>query len=235
MATRDFFGEGIPMTLQLAIRASDGFVLASDLCARTTDTYGQPVYIPASYPQYESKLQILERHGIGIAIAGFTPSDINVQGDFCAALSEHDKLPADFAKWLEQWAEGYIKSHPLVKCSLLIVNPHADADRIVKLSVEPEFCRAVPDRRCMLHPDPTNPANFWPQYLRCHDRPTIATAIKIAAITLSMASDLSIGIGGLEVLQYRDTWKRLSEQEIEKLEDDCKDVKESIRLFLRRD
>jgi len=112
----------------------------------------------ASYAAYESKTRINEKHPVAFALAGATPTGADPLKDFDESLGAVAQLPADFAKWLEQWAEQYAKCYREIKCSLLVVNPAADASRIVALSVEPENCRAVPDLTCILHPDRTNPA-----------------------------------------------------------------------------
>ncbi len=220
------------MTMQIAVRASDGFVLASDLSTRTSDAYGSPVMV-ASYAAYESKTRINEKHQIGFALAGATPTGADAPKDLDDALTAVAQLPKDFAAWLEQWAEQYAKRYPTIKCSFLVVNPTADANRIVTLPVEAENCRAAPDLRCRLHPDPTNPANFWPQYFKCQEKPTVDAATKIAAITIFMGGKLSpLGISGLEVLQYRKEWRRLTERDIETLEGQCEDVKRAIDKML---
>jgi len=93
---RNFLCEDDPMTLQIAIRASDGFVLASDLSTRTTDCYGSPV-VRASYPKYESKTRVNKKHGIAFALAGVEPSGVNSLNDLDTALTEGN-LPADSIK-----------------------------------------------------------------------------------------------------------------------------------------
>jgi hypothetical protein len=219
------------MTMQIAIQASDGFVLASDLSTRTTDCYGSPV-MRASYPKYETKTRVNKRHGIAFALAGVEPTGVSALDDLDAELTD-TTIPADYMKWLEQWARKYADKYPTIGSSFLIVNPSADANRILELSVTHENCRAVPDMRWRLHPDPTNPSNFWPQYLKSQDKPDVERATRIAALTISMASQLSPqGISGLEILQYREAWHRLTESDIDALEDECKSIRLSIARMM---
>lgn len=215
------------MTMQIAIRADDGFVVASDTSARTTDTNDASI-IPASYPVFESKTLVNRKHQVCMALAGYTPPDDDPAKVLDDSLNQIATLPDDFAGWLETWAQKYSEDRA-VRCSLLIVSPKAEVNRIINLSVQQSNCKAIADLRCRLAPDPTNPANFWLQYFKCQDRPSIAVATKALAFTIFMAAQLNpFGIGGLEVFQYRKEWNRLTTAEIEGLEDECKEVKRAI-------
>ncbi len=219
------------MTIQIAIRASDGFVVASDTSARTTDTNGAPVIL-ASYPVFESKTLVNRKHQVCIALAGYTPPDDDPAQALDKSLERLAALPDDFAVWLESWAKDYSEGR-LVRCSLLIVSPMSDVNRILNLWIEQSKCKAIADLRCRLTPDATNPANFWLQYFKCQDRPSVAVATKALAFTVFMAAQINpFGISGLEVVQYQQEWKRLTIAEIEALEDECKTVKRAIDMML---
>src|SRR5882672_11296583 len=137
------YWEDDAMTLQVAIRASDGFVLASDLSTRTSESVFPSASV-AEYARYHPKTRINQKHGIAFALAGFEPSDVDVLDDFNAMLTAAT-IPTDFASWLEAWAIDYVTQHRAIACSLLIVNPAADASRIVELLLSQDKCRAVPD------------------------------------------------------------------------------------------
>jgi hypothetical protein len=153
-----FIEEETPMTMQIAILASDGFVLASDLSTRTTDSYGSPS-VRASYSQYESKTRINKRHGIAFALAGLEPAGVNALDDLDAALTESE-LPEEYAKWLEEWANKYATKHQTINSSFLIVNPSADANRILQLLVKHDNCRAVPRHEVEITSRPNQPRQF---------------------------------------------------------------------------
>jgi len=179
---------------------------------------------------HHSKVRVNEAHQIAIALGGYSPAGIDEAKVLDNELTETASLPDDFAQWVEGWANKYVASNPETNCSLLIVHPKADQYRVLTLPLVKDRCRAVPNPRSVLHPDPTNPANFWPQYFRCDQRPNLQQAIYMAAVTVLMAAGLNpFGVSGLELLQYSgDRWRRFKEKEVEAVEDRCLRIRGTI-------
>jgi hypothetical protein len=231
MRPKYLFREDSPVTMQIAIRAQNGFVLASDTNNGTTEgsTSTEPGGA-ASYSRHATKVRINSTHGIAIAIAGYSQDGIDESLSLANELERTEKLPDDFAAWLEDWANGYLESNHPAQCSLLVVHPKADANRILVLDMTQRPCKAIPNNRCVLHPHATSPSNFWPQLLRADQRPTLKAAVHIAALSIVMAGELNFSsVSGLELFEYDGAWKRFTEKENEGLEDRCRRVTDAIK------
>ena len=221
------------MTMQIAIRAKDGFVIASDTKVRTIGneclwtTFTTPPSSSASYVKHESKVKINIRHKIAICTAGYSAPNTDAAKHLDDKLNEMESLPSDLCVFLESWAKSYSQQHADTYPSLLIVNPEISCPHIFTMRVDKAKC--VSDLRSALHPDPTNPVTFWLQYFKCDDRPSIDACIKIAAAAILMGSLTSpISIGGLEIWKYTNDWQRITDCDIDILQNKFYSVKESI-------
>jgi hypothetical protein len=209
--------EDNPMTLQIAIRTKEGFVLASD-----TNTLVDPEGSAgnASYATDEPKTCVNAKHQIGIAVAGFSPPEVCPLVDldrFFSSLPSMDDFEAKLRKWINE----YTKRHACTG-SFLLVLPRREYERLLKISfVKDASLDPVPD--CQLHPNPGFSANFWPLYFRCDQRPKTKAAKRIAAITIFMGGQITnnYGIRNLEMWQYTGKWRKVTKAEVDKLKEWC--------------
>ena len=104
---RDLFFEDSPMTLQIALRASDySLVLASDRKTRSSESEASRAQLAVTS---DSKIHICSKHKIAIALSG------SIFGQDCApaiALTSHlDQLTAtqDLTRILTDWGNSYFR------------------------------------------------------------------------------------------------------------------------------
>jgi hypothetical protein len=226
------------MTMQIAIVATDGIVLASDTQKRVTErqfTNGSE-YIPDTIIN-SSKLSLCQRHNVAIALAGHSDVDSSA-GDM---LAKHlDSLPSlsdsDFGVVLKEWGDDYYgksrlagaqSSTPLV--ALLVARPGSRFP-IIKLGVN--YDSYIRDSKSYAVSGHENNAGvFWPEYLQVHKKKQdMSVSTAIAAFTILTAGEInSYGIGDLEVWQCLDSWRVLSEQEIDSLKSRFGLLQEFIR------
>lgn len=111
------FWENDYMTMQIAIRARDGFVLAGDLSMR--HAIPDDCKSSASYASYESKIRINKARQIALAIA----EGEDDEADTLKQLDEYlaNATPqADLIQELSTWSRSL--QHSLCP-SILVVNP----------------------------------------------------------------------------------------------------------------
>jgi hypothetical protein len=225
------------MTLQIAIQARDGFVLASDMKTLTT---GESAFVKpgsiATYPIYETKTRVNEKHQIAIALAGYSPNDRDEAKELHDDIEKLERIPDDFSLWLQKWGEECIqRHHDAVACSLLVIHPTAKESlhRIVILNLRERPCTANSQLAWTLHLDRTTPVTFWPQLFQCDQKPSLTRAVKIAGLTILMAGWFHPnGVGKLELFRFKDRWTRLGEEEIENIEAKYFAIKDSIESAL---
>ncbi len=207
------------MTMQIAMQATDGFVLVSDIKNRFGD-------VPVSSFVYHSKIRHVAKHGLLISLMGYTADpDADPGGNLASHLQSC--TVADRGTIL-QWARGYAETRDTDKFSLLIVSPTAQYDRMWKITIRGN---EVEDRPSVLwhtvHGNENNPAIFWLEYFRCRGKCSVEQATNIAALTILMGEHINpYGIEGLEIWQYRDSWAEVTPSALERIIARCRTLQE---------
>ena len=230
------------MTFQIAIVATDGLVLASDTQKRVTEWQQADgsEYIPDTINN-SSKLSLSERHSAAIAFAGWSDVDA-FAGDL---LAKHlDSLPSlndsEIGVILKKWGDDYYSKSRLSSgasrtslLNLLVARPNSKFP-IIKLGVNYDS-NLRDSKTYMVSGHENNAGVFWPEYLRVHKESRgLDDATAIAAMTILTAGEINpYGIGGLEIWQFRESWKALPDEEIEGLVRRFKTLQQSIKKIVR--
>jgi len=213
------------MTMQIAIVAKDGLVLASDTKYRPIERHQSDASIPSGLFN-APKIFLCEHHSIAVAFAGWT-DDVFLAGEELAGHLDaipivndqniRDVLVTWGNSYYEKMRPGFLQAAGLL-LQLLVVRP-SEQYPILKLYVSDQSRTRI-STSYMVNGHETNTTIFWPEYARAadDDKPDLSAAISIAAITILMGAEINDhGIGGLEIWQYTNGWKRVPDDEIEAL------------------
>jgi hypothetical protein len=228
--------EEIPVTMQIAIEASDGFVLASDRKARDARTQVGTRLRPDAIIG-ESKIRTSDKHNIAVAFMGGVRDDDPAQ-EFVDHISTLAQLPNGLSASIRGWGEMYLKGKELMPpypFALLVVNPQSNHDPIWKIQFEESF-KSFPCSGYRVNGNETNSAIMWPEYHKCdrRPRPSIEAATNIAALTILTGGYLNpAGVGDLEIWQYVSTWKRLESDAIDAIVNRFTNLQQAIESFIR--
>jgi hypothetical protein len=217
------------MTMQIAIHARDGFVLASDIKNRINK---DP---EASSYTYHSKIVQCQKHGLIAAMMGFTADP---DADPAEKLMRHlEACTTSTRKEILQWAHGYVadrKTHNAVDSfSLLLVHPASPHDYLWKLKIVGDNVSDSSSFRWLaLHGHENNPAILWPEYFKCEGKCNLQEATNIAALTILMAGDVNpYGVRGLEIFRYASKWETVSPSEMERIGSKYEELKLTLQRF----
>jgi hypothetical protein len=231
--TREFV-EDTPMTMQIAIRARDGFVLAGDTWNRITGDGISSRPVPSAVVNH-SKVSTDDVNSVVVAIAGSSRDDDPAK-EFCQYVSRRGPLPNDPREDFLEWGTRYYEQYKGWAFSLLLVDPKMKTDYIWSLRVGQDV-QCAPHSMCMVNGDEHNPAILWPQYFKCYNRPlrTLEAAIQIAALTILTAGELNnFGVGDLEIWQYGTSarWSAVAPLEVDRIVDRFQKLKERWGQFV---
>lgn len=225
------------MTMQIAIQAQDGFVLASDRKVRDTRAQVGTRVGPDAIIS-ESKVRISLRHNIAVALMGGTHRDDDPAQEFVDYIGRLGELPDDISVTIGEWGAAYQKAKELLvpfPFALLIVNPSSGYEPIWKVKLERSFTCA-PSSGYRINGNETNSAIMWPEYHKCDrkPRPDLEAATNIAALTILTGGFLNpSGVGDLEIWRYRSAWKRLESNAIDILVNRFISLQQDIDRFIR--
>jgi hypothetical protein len=217
------FPEESPMTMQIAIQASNGLVLASDRKTRRT---GMKRSDPSEV-SYEDKVCLCENHKIVIALSGVTFGF--EEAEPAPALKRHlDSIIhiPDTRKTLKEWGDGYFKEtfstsieEAKSAVRLLIANAELKHDPFHVLDVASNSNVSSTKGMYVVTGDSRNSAIFWPAFFHCDaSRHDLTAVTNIAAATILMGHKFNNdGVGGLDLWQFQDEWEQLGPEKIEGL------------------
>jgi hypothetical protein len=211
MQVRDYFEE-TPVTMQIAIQARDGFVLASDI---KNLIEGHPVHSLA----YHTKIAHCEKHAILISSSGYTADPDSEPAAKLAGWLDGCATPRrkEFIEWANKYVAEAAAKNEEDNLRLLILHPAAENDRMFKITIRAGVVRDSPTYQWVVfngHED--NSAVMWSEFFRCEGKHSLTEATCIAALTILTAGDTNPGgIRGLEIFQYTSKWATLSTSEIE--------------------
>jgi hypothetical protein len=210
MAVTWDFSEEPPMTMQIAIRASDGFLLASDT-KRQEEPFTISPHRRTRQFTNRSKITVATHHNIAIALAGTGLQETDPEIELAKYLDEL-KPEEELDPALERWVEGFIKSassHPYANAetpivTFLLVNPNCKRYPLRRFRTSEKFYCDV-SLNTLHSGDLMNPALFWLDYFQCANRiHNLESCINIAALFLSTAALLNpSGVGGLEIRTFK--------------------------------
>jgi hypothetical protein len=235
-----FIEEEIPMTMQIALRAKDGLVVASDTKIRTTEQeFPAKEYSPFGIVN-SSKVRVSKRHDILVALEGGGVGESDPAQQMVDYLSSEHEVSDGLSELLGKWGNRYFEAkfqgqkHEFPLFRLLVVNPPTGYLPFWKLRVrQTSTCQS--SSTFMVNGNDSNSAIFWPEYFKCdkqlHDLPT---TVRIAALTILMGSQLNpYGVGGLEIWKYDHTWIAVTPTQIETLKQEFRGFEESsMRSFV---
>lgn len=222
------------MTMQIAIEARDGFVLASDTKIRNrADHVG--VRAVSDEILSQSKVCISKRHNVAVGVSGVPHPEANPIREFADFISELESVPEDFGEVIDQWVSQYQKRYgPDWAFVLLIVNPASQHSPIWRLEVSTKVI-SVPGRGYWVNGNETNSAIMWPEFYKCDETPPrdLNTAVNVAALTILTGQELNpSGVSGLEIWKYTGTWRRADRAEILAIADRFGRLKQDIDRFI---
>jgi len=231
------------MTMQIAIAATDGLVLASDTQHRVTE-WGMvnPGAFTPDTPVHSSKISISSRHNAAIALAGWSDLDASA-GDL---LAKHfDTLPPlkdqEIDNVLQLWADDCYSKSRLAGAptrgallTLLVARPISRFP-IIKVLVNYNSVLRFGKSGYMVGGHENNAAVFWPEYLGLNREPrSVEESTAIAAVTILSAGEINPhGIGGLEIWQCRDSWQEVPPEQIKALTERFDLLKRGITKAIR--
>jgi hypothetical protein len=211
------------MTMQIAIVATDGIVLASDTKYRPTQRQftDNPNTVPSGIVN-ATKVWLCQRHNIAVAFAGWSDEVILAGKELAEHLNSIATIDdGNIRGVLAEWGNAYYDrarpgssqaNGPLLQ--LLVVRP-SDQHPIVKLCVNRRSATST-STGYMVNGHESNTAIFWPEYAKAADGCDLAAATAIAATTILMGAKINDhGIGGLEVWRYKKRWEPVPTAEIE--------------------
>jgi hypothetical protein len=223
------------MTMQIALRAKGGLVVASDTKIRTTEQeFTAKPDVPLGITN-SPKVRISKRHDVIVALAGWGAQAGDPARDLAEYLSEQDAIPDAPVDLLRGWGNRLFQEkypsqkHDFPLCTIMVVNPHTEYCAFWKLRV-----RRDSDDQCsstyLVNGNENNSAIFWPEYFRCDkDLYDIQATTRIAAFTILMAAELNpFGVGGLEIWQFDKDWHRVPHADIEHLKAQFIELRNSI-------
>lgn len=237
------------MTMQIAIRGTDGLVLASDRKVRDID-FAVTARSQVSGTHDSSKIIFSKKHGIAVATAGSGEYVNDAGKSLVACLDGIDQLPDDLGATLEKWGdEFYIgkmgadsrQARCVPLSTVMVVNPDESAP-FWKVLVSHESSAGV-SSNLMISGHEENPAVFWAQYLRADAAAepgtkgmTVKQLCVVAAMVIYSAGEInSYGVGRLEIHTFRDgNWETLPDSEIAKLRQGYDGAMRPIKRLLSR-
>ena len=226
MQVRDFLSEGIPVTMHVAIEATDGFVLASDLKNRLGNQ--RPGDVVGTV--YHSKVAHSEKHRLLAAMMGSTiDPDAEPQNDLVRYLEERS---ATNREEISHWVHSYAKLGD--QFSLLILNPSAANDRMWKIITDENGVRTSSSYKWQLvHGNDNSASILWLKLFRCEGQRPLSECIRIAALTLLTAGEIDeSGVRGLELWRYDSKWSQLPDAEINSLTARYAEFRAYIQSFI---
>jgi len=221
--------EDTPMTMQIAIRAKDGFVLASDIKNRIT---GNPV----SSLMYHTKIALDRVHEILICVMGYTADpDADPGNKLAEYLRGQSVVNREIIiRWVEEYVAERMQQQEEDNLSLFILHPTASHDYMWKVRIHEGKVKELPSLKWIaINGNENSPAILWPEYFKCEGKHDLKQATKIAALTILTAGDLNpYGVRGLEIFQYTSNWQALSESELDRLTENYEKLKTDLLAFI---
>lgn len=230
------------MTLQIAIEARDGFVLASDTKSRKPKE-AMGITKPPDGGTHESKIRISERHQIAVAVAGTIKTGADPAQRFVDYLNGRKQVPESMYDIAKEWGEEYLEENEGRSFSLLIVNPlsaHSIWQTYIRSVTDEQKGIPVPQvisfpyERYRINGKDDNGAVVWPMYFRCGNIPlrSLEETKNIAALTILMGSEFCpYDVGGLEIRIYSGSWRTATTEEMNVIGDRFTRLKEAIDRF----
>ncbi len=223
-----------PVTMQVAFKGEDGFLLASDRKYLTKEPaihftgLDQPFGIRQS-----TKIAMCKKHNVAAVFSGNgVKDDFKLVADLCEHLDTFDagKLSAEYDGILKAWGNGVfaryigdkVQSHcDIPIASLLVVNPHSAMCPIGKLDIISNTKFTGADR-VLVNGDVSNPATFWIHYSEAWKYEsgfTVKQLIPLAALTIYSAAAINpYGIDGLEIKTWTDgEWSTVTNEQLKSL------------------
>ena len=221
------------MTMQVALRAAKGLVVASDTKVRTTEKEVSDRRYTAVGIVNRAKLKLSQRHGILVGLSGWGSEEGDLAQELADHLSTHNQLPGSIGALLRAWGDRVVERVP--RCSLLVVSPATESYPFWKLQVK-RGSDCEPSSSYLINGNENNSAIFWPEYFRWDkELYDLQMATRIAAFTILMGAELNpFGVGGLEIWRYESEWKPALPAEIAQLRADFKRLQESLHSVVQR-
>ena len=219
------------MTMQIAIEANDGFILASDLKhgLKPTESLGVRAVL------YHSKISINERHGIAIAMQGMTlEPNANPVEKLDEYLTRESNCPN--TETVLRWLSLYAGQNPYDHFSLLLVSPKFEFYKLWRIDVENG--EVQPSRRLqryVVQGNEQNAAIMWLQYFNPDESWSLHEAANLAALALLTAHDVNQpGVEGLEAWRYTQasSWQTYNPNELKTWTLEYAKLKKTLQAFI---
>lgn len=223
------------MTFQVALRGSDGILLASD---KQTTNYDIGRWCGKEHQirwlNIGTKMQISDKHNVLIGISG---SDLGwfAAGRVLHELSVLDELPAQLDSWLqnvgdEAFEHSGLSADPHRNKGLLLVLAR---DTILRLEVGERSCVSRCDSKAF-GGDAINPAIFFVErYYNQKELKPVSELYLLAAHTILAGATLNKYIEGLEIMIYRQNSEPMPVPDLDALLETSRKLDQAIvrRIF----
>lgn len=232
------------MTMQMAARGMNGFLLSSDTLMRES--------VKGNTPSYCSKIYICDKHQIAIAYSGNAPWLMNTAPalrDYLNSLAEFPDFPHQL---LEHWGTAFYRNNRMPGeagsfADLTLVVPRREQWPLLRLRLEESIDTGTPDRperhgshlqmfdKLLFSGSQNNAAVFFADYLKAaSENLAIAELSRIASLViLSAAATDPNGVGGLEIWTWQQQWKPLAALELSLIEKEYGALMKRVRHFIR--
>lgn len=225
------------VTLQVALIAADGFILASDQKSSRPD--GSSTYV--------TKLCLSDRKNVAIAASGTSSA-----GKFADRLVKTlDTRTRDLRSQTRQtindeaqkifdyfvhgdFSEGY--GRVLVDCTkgnrLILTIPGVPQLWEVRFNPDGPDVNQIEDSKCILMGDENNPARYFLSYF--DPAKSVADLLPLAALTISEGAKFNPDIGRLDILVHEDRGavRFLSNKELDDLATRCSRIRDNLTRAL---
>jgi hypothetical protein len=200
------------MTMQIAMRATDGFLVASDTLIRTQPGIEIDDDDPSEYRSSRetpngirswSKVRFTRPHDLAVAMVGTGQAGSDPAQELADYLSRQSNIGDSLPRLMRHWGEDFVKTtwpeQEPPGAALLVVDPRAEHINFWNLLLARESREVADLGNYVIHGNEANPAIFWPEYFRCHKQERdLKASTRIAAFTILMGSELNpYGVGGV--------------------------------------
>jgi hypothetical protein len=223
------------MTLIIALRGSDGIVLATDTTVServSKGISGEDQYPEIDITLHSRKLLQGKLHGLAAGCAGHSAIGFDVARRILKDLEELDYVPDDLNDTLVRIGnEVYERKFPArdtqqrenSECpdiaTVIVVNPLTRFCPLWKLAVNRESHAMPSDTKHFAGRQAISPVFFAERYYDKHDEFKIDDLVFLAAHVICTAGRMTDGIGGLEIMTIRqDKTNFLEANVVEKLQ-----------------